>query len=73
MNLVKVRDHPGLARDMNSKAVLSTDERALRQYRARRKRARELASEQRETAKTIEDLRAQVEELRSAMSAILGK
>lgn len=42
MSLVKVKDEPGLVRDTRSNAILSNDQGALKAYKARKQKERDL-------------------------------
>lgn len=56
MKTVKVKDEPGFVRDLNTNAVISTDNPALEAYKKAKQKNRE-----------FKDLQNDVEELKSSM------
>ena len=61
-NLYKVKDHPHLVKDMNSKAILNTNYAALLEYKKKKQMKEEFNS-----------LKSDVEEIKSMLQALLNK
>jgi hypothetical protein len=59
--LAKVKDHPHLVKDMNSKAVLNTNYAALVEYRKRKQMEEE-----------VQSLRSDVLEMKDSLNKILS-
>ena len=62
MNLYKVKDHPHLVKDMESKAVLNTNYAALVEYRRKKQMEEEFNS-----------LKTDVEDIKKMLQALLNK
>jgi len=62
MKIAKVKDHPHLVRDMESKAVLNTNYAALVEYRKKKQMEEELNS-----------LKSDVGEIKKMLQALLNK
>lgn len=68
-NYIKVKDHPGLVRDSNSKAILNTNEDGLNKYR-------EMRDKEMKTAQAIDEvqkLRSDVDEIKDMLKKLLEK
>lgn len=68
MNL-KVKNEAGLVRDSKSKAVLNTDDQALKAYKKQRSKALQLQ----EAMEEIPQLRQEVAEIKDLIKQLLGK
>jgi len=62
MNLYKVKDHPHLIKDMDSKAVLNTNYAALLEYKKKKQMEEEFNS-----------LKTDVEDIKKMLQALLNK
>ena len=62
MKLAKVKDHPHLVKDMESKAVLNTNYAALVEYRRKKQMEEEFNS-----------LKSDVEDIKKMLQALLNK
>ena len=62
MKLAKVKDHPQLVKDMESKAVLNTNYAALVEYRRKKQMEEEFNS-----------LKTDVEDIKKMLQALLNK
>jgi hypothetical protein len=62
MNLYKVKDHPHLVKDMDSKAVLNTNYAALLEYKKKKQMEEEFNS-----------LKSDVEDIKKMLQALLNK
>jgi hypothetical protein len=62
MNLYKVKDHPDLVKDMNSKAILNTNYAALLEYKKKKQMEEEFNS-----------LKSDVEDIKKMLQALLNK
>ena len=62
MNLYKVKDHPHLIKDMDSKAVLNTNYAALLEYKKKKQMEEEFNS-----------LKSDVEDIKKMLQALLNK
>lgn len=60
MKLYKIKDHPDLVKDMNSKAVLNTNYAALMEYK-KKKQAQD----------DIENLKNEMQDIKKMLSVIL--
>jgi hypothetical protein len=69
MKYAKVKENPELIRDMNSKAVLNTNLTALQAYKKKREKQQEIQS----AVDDINNLRQEVNELKTLMQRILDK
>lgn len=67
--LNKIQDHPSLAKDPSSKAVLNTNVSALQAYKAQRN----FQSTLQEKANEVDCLRDEVKELKSMLTTILNR
>jgi hypothetical protein len=61
MKLLKVKDHPHLVKDMDSKAILNTNYAALVEYRKRKQMEEE-----------VQSLRSDVSEMKDSLNKILS-
>jgi len=61
-NLYKVKDHPHLVKDMESKAVLNTNYAALLEYKKKKQMEEEFNS-----------LKSDVEDIKKMLQALLNK
>jgi len=61
MTIAKVKDHPHLVKDMNSKAVLNTNYAALLEY----KRKKQMEEE-------VQSLRGDVQDMKDTLNKILS-
>jgi len=61
MNLAKVKDHPHLVKDLDSKAVLNTNYAALLEY----KRKKQMEEE-------VKSLRGDVQDMKESLNKILS-
>lgn len=61
-NLYKVKDHPHLVKDMESKAVLNTNYAALLEYKKKK-----------QTLDDVESLKGDVKEIKQLLNDLLGK
>jgi len=62
MKLAKVKDHPHLVKDMESKAVLNTNYAALVEYKKKKQMEEELVS-----------LKSDMEDIKKMLQALLNK
>jgi hypothetical protein len=62
MKLAKIKDHPNLVKDMESKAVLNTNYAALLEYRKKKQMEEELTS-----------LKTDVEDIKRMLQTLLNK
>jgi len=62
MNLYKVKDHPHLIKDMDSKAVLNTNYATLLEYKKKKQMEEEFNS-----------LKTDVEDIKKMLQALLNK
>jgi hypothetical protein len=69
MKYAKVKENPELIRDMNSKAVLNTNLTALQAYKKKREKQQEIQT----AVDDINNLRQDVNELKTLMQRILDK
>lgn len=68
-NYIKVKDHPGLVRDAESKAILNTNDAALAKYRE--ERDRELKKLQ--AVDEVQKLRNDVDEIKEMLKKLIEK
>jgi len=69
MKYAKVKENSELIRDMNSKAVLNTNQTALQAYKKKREKQNEIQS----AVNDINSLKQDVNELKTLMQRILEK
>ena len=69
MKYAKVKENPELIRDMNSKAVLNTNQTALQSYKKKREKQNEIQS----AVDDINNLKQDVNELKTLMQRLLDK
>jgi hypothetical protein len=69
MSLVKVKDAPGLVRDMSNQAVLNTDINALEAYRRKRNKQQEID----EVLSDINNMKSDIDQIKSLMQRLLDK
>ena len=61
MNLAKVKDHPHLVKDLDSKAVLNTNYAALVEYRKKKQMQEE-----------VQSLKSDVQDIKNTLNTILS-
>jgi protein subunit release factor A len=69
MKYAKVKENPELIRDMSSKAVLNTNRTALQAYKKKREKQQEIQS----AVDDINNLKQDVNELKTLMQRLLDK
>jgi hypothetical protein len=69
MKYAKVKENPELVRDMSSKAVLNTNRTALQAYKKKREKQQEIQS----AVDDINNLKQDVNELKTLMQRLLDK
>lgn len=73
LNLVEIDNEPGMARDIFSHAVVSTDPQKMNEYNARKAAAELRASELRKHQEEIDGLKNDMKEIKSMLSALLQR
>lgn len=69
MQIAKVKDAPGLVRDMKTQAVLNTDINALEAYRRKRNKQQEID----EVLSDINNMKSDIDQIKSLMQRLLDK
>ena len=69
MTISKIQDNPGLIRDMKNQAVLSVDANALHAYKIKREKQKEVS----EAVSDINNMKQDINELKTLMQRILDK
>jgi hypothetical protein len=69
MTIAKIKDNPGLVRDMKTQAVLSTDNTALQAYKVRREKQKEITA----AVDDINNMKQDINDLKTLMQRILDK
>jgi hypothetical protein len=69
MKYAKVKENPELIRDMDSKAVLNTNSTALQAYKKKREKQQEMQS----AVEDINNMKQDINELKTLMQRILDK
>jgi hypothetical protein len=69
MKYAKVKENPELIRDMNSKAVLNTNQAALQSYKKKREKQNEIQS----AVSDINNMKQDINDLKALMQRILEK
>ena len=69
MTVAKVKDSPGLVRDMSNQAVLNTDNAALEAYRRKRNKQKEID----EVISDINNMKSDIDQIKSLMQRLLEK
>ena len=69
MTIAKVKDSPGLVRDMSNQAVLNTDNIALEAYRRKRNKQKEID----EVISDINNMKSDIDQIKSLMQRLLEK
>lgn len=69
MQVAKVKDAPGLVRDMQTQAVLNTDNNALEAYRRKRNKQQEMD----EVVSDINNMKSDIDQIKSLMQRLLEK
>ena len=69
MTISKIKDNPGLVRDMKNQAVLSVDNNALHAYKLNRKKQKEIS----EAIDDINNMKQDINDLKTLMQRILDK
>jgi len=69
MKYAKVKENPELIRDMSSKAVLNTNQTALQSYKKKREKQQELKS----AIDDINNMKQDINDLKTLMQRILEK
>lgn len=66
----KVKDHSGLVRDMQSKAVLNTDKLGLQDYLQKRELAKKEQSDKMETKERLAKIEEEMSEIKNLLRDI---
>jgi hypothetical protein len=69
MQVAKVKDAPGLVRDVTNQAVLSTDIDGLEAYRRKRNKQQELDA----ALSDINNMKSDIDQIKSLMQRLLDK
>ena len=69
MIIAKVKDAPGLVRDMSNQAVLNTDISALEAYKRKRNKQQEID----EVISDINNMKSDIDQIKSLMQRLLEK
>jgi hypothetical protein len=69
MQVAKVKDAPGLVRDITNQAVLSTDIDGLEAYRRKRNKQQELDA----ALSDINNMKSDIDQIKSLMQRLLDK
>ena len=69
MIITKVKDAPGLIRDMSNQAVLNTDISALEAYKRKRNKQQEID----EVISDINNMKSDIDQIKSLMQRLLEK
>jgi len=69
MIVTKVKDAPGLVRDMSNQAVLNTDISALEAYKRKRNKQQEID----EVISDINNMKSDIDQIKSLMQRLLDK
>jgi hypothetical protein len=69
MIIAKVKDSPGLVRDMSNQAVLNTDISALEAYKRKRNKQQEID----EVISDINNMKSDIDQIKSLMQRLLDK
>lgn len=69
MDLIRIENHEGLVRDLNSKAILTTNMSAAEQY----KRQSKVMENSKASLEEVSTLKEQVSELKAMLGEILRK
>jgi hypothetical protein len=69
MQVAKVKDAPGLVRDITNQAVLSTDIGGLEAYRRKRNKQQELDA----ALSDINNMKSDIDQIKSLMQRLLDK
>lgn len=69
MEIAKVKDAPGLVRDMRTQAVLNTDINGLEAYRRKRNKQQEMN----DAISDINNMKADIDQIKSLMQRLLDK
>lgn len=69
MIVTKVKDAPGLVRDMSNQAVLNTDISALEAYKRKRNKQQEID----EVISDINNMKSDIDQIKSLMLRLLEK
>ena len=69
MIITKVKDAPGLVRDMSNQAVLNTDISALEAYKRKRNKQQEID----EVISDINNMKSDIDQIKSLMQRLLDK
>lgn len=72
MELLKIKNEPGLAKDSETNAVINTDVRGCNQYLAQRKRMIDNKEKINDYEKQLKNLIFEVQELKNALHNILS-
>lgn len=68
MALLKVKDHPDVVKDDNTKALLITDNNALSAYRKRRDQHRQMET----VCQEIDDIKKDISELKGMLTTVIN-
>lgn len=69
MKHAKIKEEPGLIRDMNSQAVISNDLNGLSSYKRQREKMKRISDH----SKDINNLKEEINDIKSMMQQILQK
>jgi hypothetical protein len=69
VTISKIKDNPGLIRDMKNQAVLNVDTNALQAYKIKREKQKEVS----EAVSDINNMKQDINELKTLMQRILDK
>ena len=69
MTTAKIKDNPGLIRDMKNQAVLNVNTNALHAYKIKREKQKEIY----EAVSDINNMKQDINELKTLMQRILDK
>jgi uncharacterized protein YoxC len=69
MKVVKVKDVPGMVRDISSQAVLNTDISALEAYKRKRNKQQEID----EVISDINNMKSDMDQIKTLMQRLLDK
>jgi len=71
--VLKVKDHPTLYRDPNSKAILVVDQNARQNYINQRTLAQKAANSTEELQKEMSDMKQELSELKDMLRILIGQ
>lgn len=71
MDRLKVKDNPGLQRDVKSNGILNTDDNAYKQYLLNKSKNKKIEEEKRNTQERINNLENELKQLKTGIAQIL--